>query len=203
MHPTTDVDQLIQGTRAYEYADGLHEITIGLLFLAVSVTIVGLRSVGAVPEAGAIGAVILAAFIQVAAWSMTQIRLRFTWPRAGYVKFNRAFYRRFQVAILAVILAAELALIVFLTLAAGHPHRIAAMALFVLIWSVGQWKYMGQIRALGLGLSTPFVALVITVLSTTPDAAFLALSFYIGLYTLGSGIYALVRFLQTSMEPVE
>ncbi len=194
MHVTTDLQTLMQRTRASEFRDGLDEITVGILFSLVSLAIVALR--GSPPEAGPIGAVALAVLIQAANWGITQFRLRWIWPRTGYAKFERSFYRRYQVASLALILVAVVALMAFLVVVTGHTNRIVALTLALGLFSIGQWKYFGQTRAFIAALVVTFVALIATVLPVSADSAFLTVSLSFGLCMLVGGIYALIHLLR-------
>ncbi len=194
MNATTDLTALVERTRASEFADGLREITIGTLFSFVSVAIVATRS--SPPEIGAVGAVVLAAVILATDWGITQLRLRWIWPHGGYVRLQRGFIWRYQAASLIVIVAAMVVLMSFLILVTGHPNRIAALTLALVLFSWGQWRYFGQTRILIAGMLSAFVALLVTIVALSADGAFLAVSLSFGLCTLAGGLVALVRTLR-------
>lgn len=191
-----DPKRLMQQTRAYEYVDGLQEITLGLIALLVGTAITFMP-----PEAGAIGgvvgAVILAGLIQLCTWGITEIRMRFTWPRTGYVKPNLEHSRRFRRARLAGIFAVEAILIAIMFLTMGYSDRLVALAIGILLFYAGEWAHCKLIRWLVVGLLAPVVVLVVTVLGIGPHAGFFVLVLYMGLGTLVNGIYALSNYMRT------
>lgn len=197
MNATKDTQQLVQQTRAYEYADGLHEITLGLLAVltgfAVTFPLSGTGTIG-----GVVGAVILAMLISVSTWGITQIRLRFIWPRTGYVKPNFAEYQRFRFTRIAFILAIEISLVVIMFLTMGYSNRIVILAIGILLFYAGEWTYCRQVRWLVIGLFAPVVALVVSILPITSYAGVFVMMLYMGLGTLVNGVYALSRYLRTA-----
>jgi hypothetical protein len=197
MNTATDVERLMRKARAYEYADGLEEIAIGLLFVLVGLAIYALP--GSSPEVGAIGAVIVGAVIVASQWAITQIRLRFTWQRTGYAKFDRTGFRRFQVATIILGFAAAIAVKVLLTLVTGRATWDALMlAICVLVYFVAEWTRFGQARWLVLASSAMLVAFAITLLPLTRQVAAVAMTSYVGLGMLVCGFYTLVRYLRTA-----
>ncbi len=197
MQSPTDIERMVQQTRAYEYADGLREITLGLLLLFVSGFIYVFR--GASFETGAIGAVILAALILFSQWVIVQIRSRFTWRRTGYAGFDRTGYRRLQITRVLVGFAIGIPLAFVLTLITGNPNWITlAAAAFFSVFFVAEWQRFGQARWLGLAFSAPVVAVILALLPISRDLAFLAMMLYAAAGTLACGFYALMRYLRSA-----
>jgi hypothetical protein len=178
MNSTTVIERLMRQTRAYEYADGLYEITMGLLFVLVGLAIYALP--GSSPEVGAIGAVIVGAVIVASQWAITQIRLRLTWQRTGYAKFERTGYRRFQMAKVVLGFAAAIAVNALFILVTGRATWHALMlAICVLVYFVAEWKRFGQTRWLVLASSAMLVAFAVTLLPLTRQVAFFAMTSYV------------------------
>ena len=197
MKAATDAQQLIWQTRAYEYADGLHEITLGLIAMLLGCAITFVPA-GTGSVVGVVGAVILAAVIYASTWVITQIRLRFIWPRTGYVRLNYAEFQRIRLTNLVFILAIEIALAVVMFLTLGYSNRIVMLAVGILLFYTGEWRNCRQARWLVVGLGAPFVALAVSMLPITSYAGVLVMMLYMGLGTLANGIYALSRYLRTA-----
>jgi len=203
MDTATNVERLMRHARAYEYSDGLQEITMGFLLVLVGLAIYALP--GSSPAVGVIGAVIVGAVIMASQWAITQIRLRFTWQRTGYAKFDRTGYQRFQVAKVVLSFAAAVAVNVLLLVLTGRATWHALMlAVWVLVYFVAEWKRFGQTRWLVLASSAMLVAFAVALLPLTRQVAFFAMTSYVGLGILACGIYALIRYLRTApTEPAE
>jgi len=143
--------------------------------------------------------------IMASQWAITQIRLRFTWQRTGYAKFDRTGYQRFQVAKVVLSFAAAVAVNVLLLVLTGRATWHALMlAVWVLVYFVAEWKRFGQTRWLVLASSAMLVAFAVALLPLTRQVAFFAMTSYVGLGILACGIYALIRYLRTApTEPAE
>jgi hypothetical protein len=203
MQTVPSVDRLIQQTRAYEYADGLYEITIGFLFTFIGLFIYA--SPSSSPEVGAIGAVIVGAVIVAAQWAITQIRLRFTWQRTGYAKIDSTGSWRFQVAKFVLGFAAAITVNVLLISLTGHANWHPLMlAVCAFVYFIAEWRRFGQGRWLILATSCMVVAFLVTILPITEQLATFVMTSYLGLGILVCGVYALVRYLRTApTEPSE
>ncbi len=195
MANTPDVDRIVKQTRAYEYADGLREITLGLLLLFLAAFMYAFRDASLIT--GAAGAVVLAALIIFSQWVILQIRSRFTWRRTGYAGFDRTGYRRLQISRVVVGFAIGIPLALVLMQITGNPNWIAlAAAAFMSVFFVTEWQRFGQARWLILALSAPLVAVLLALAPISRDVAFLAILLYVGLGVLACGLYALVRYLR-------
>ncbi len=197
MQSSTDVERLVRQARAYEYADGLREIMLGLLLLFASCFIYLFR--GASLETGAIGAVVLAALILASQWVIVQIRSRLTWRRTGYAGFDRTGYRRLQISRVLIGLAIGIPLAFVLTQMTGNPNWITlAAAAFFSVFFITEWQRYGQARWLVLVFSAPLIAILLALAPITRDLAFLAIMLFLALGILLCGLYALVRYLRAA-----
>ncbi len=193
---STNLEQLMRQTRAYQYSDGLIEIMLGLLFTCLGVFIYVFRDSPA--EVGIAGALVLGAVIVISGRVIQQIRLRFTYPRTGYVRLDHVPSTRFRVLRVAVALAAGiLTAIVLMTVTGRADWNALALAVCFLVYFAAEWRRVGQIRWLVLAFSALLLALALAILPLTPPAAFLAMSTWLGLGLLVCGLYALVRYLRT------
>lgn len=118
----SDIDRAEQRTRQYWYDDGLTEIAVGILFLALGALFLleALAPPGSLPSSfSAIGIVVLVAGgLWVVNWAVRQAKRRITYPRTGYVRYRqpaRSTQRRLLTGAVAAVVGASTALILNLT----------------------------------------------------------------------------------------
>ena len=194
-------------TAGYWYADGLVEIGAGLLLalMAGMFALEGLAPPGSLPAAfSAIGLpLILLAGMAVLSGTVRVIKQRLTYPRTGYVGYERSRPAR---KVLAGVIGGLVSLVLVLLLASrpawltalpAVQGAVVGLVLLFLSYRIGAWR----LAAVGLlTLAAGIAASTVGLLESLGSAMVFGTG---GLASLISGALALAHYLRTTSPPAE
>lgn len=199
------VRQTRQRAQRYWFIDGLNELGFALVCLLLSVYFLAEHQLsGRVPISSILDVSLVLALIAVAfvsRWLVSAIKSRLTFPRTGYVSYQRGSPAR-RMAVVAIFVFISNGLAVYLTMrsqthwAAAVTSMLIAIALGVVAYRINLLRF--YILA-GLSLAT---GLVITYLGLEQE---LGLGIYygvLGIMLTVSGGLTLARYLKET-EPAE
>jgi hypothetical protein len=151
------IDRAMQRTWRYWYEDGLAEMAVGGVFLAIGLLFLleALLGSGALPSLSALGVpVIVLGGGFLAQRALATLKERLVYPRTGFVAYRRRSGRRGAAAGIGGGLVG--ALVAFLLIAA--PASLAWIPLLQGLMVAGVWLWLGYRldlpRFLGLGLAS-------------------------------------------------
>ena len=204
MSARQDIDRVMQQTRRYWYEDGFSELGMGGLLLALGL-LFGLESI--TPPGSPLwfvwsfawpilligGSVLVARLVQ-------QLKARYTYPRAGFVSYERQGRARL-VQLIAVFLVAALIAAGIITLSRGWQ----SLTLWFGLAFTGAFTYVGfrvgLLRYLLLALWSLLAGLALMPYSLTTEQSGALFFGAIGLAMVLSGLSAWLRFRAAPPEP--
>jgi hypothetical protein len=204
----TELDRAEQRARQYWYDDGLTEIGVAILFLAIGALFLveALAPAGSLPASfSAIGLVVLVAGgIWIINWAVRLAKRRITYPRTGFVRYprrDRSPRRRLLVGVLGATVSMVIVLVLFATAPASLAWIPALQGAFIGAFILYVAYVVGLIRfyllaaaSFGLGLATALAGLG----DTLGNGVYFA---GMGLALLLSGVVTLLRYLKSTEPP--
>ncbi len=158
-----DIDKIVRQTQRYFYEDGLVEMAVGLLFVAVGFLLLIWRSITSPTPASMVLAIGLPALIIGGSFlikrAIREIKERVTYPRTGYVAYRRGEPARGRWLVIGLSLLLAIAAF-FLPQTLGRmPAMVGALLGVILVYlgyRVNVWRFyaVGAIAViLGFGLT--------------------------------------------------
>lgn len=178
----SDIDRAEQRARQYWYDDGLTEIAIGILFLAIGALFLveAFAPPGSLPNSfSALGIVILVAGgIWVANWAVRAAKRRITYPRTGFVRYRQPA-RSTRRRLLTMAVAAVVSALTVRLLMAAAPASLAWIPALQGVFIGAFILYMAS----QVGLARLYLLALLSFV-VGPSAALMGLG-----DTLGNGVY--------------
>jgi len=201
----TQLDQIVRRTRQYWYADGIPEIAVGCLLLAVGLLFA--IEAAAPPGSGlsrvtAYGLpVLILAGVFAAGRFVKTVKARMTYPRTGYVAYTRPAGARRILRILIAALAGALLgdAAMRLRLDSSQTLLLQALCASILIMVAG----LGLIRFYALAAFTMGLGILLSRFPTGPAQGNALLYGAAGAAFILSGAITLLTYLRRSTPPPE
>lgn len=204
----SDVERAERRARQYWYDDGLTEIGGGCLLLAIGALFLAeaLLPEGILPaNFSAIGIVLLVAGgIWIVNWAVKAAKARITYPRTGYVRYQRRTrtpQRKLITVVVAIVIATLANLILFATAPASLDWTPALQGVFIGLFILYIAYSVGLVRFY-------LLALFSFILGPAVAVAGLGSSLGNGIYFTGmglafllSGVISLINYLRATQAP--
>lgn len=198
------VDNIVKQTYRYFYDDGLVEMAVGLLFIAVGLVLLAWHSFNSSPLVMIIVVVGLPAVIIAGAYLIKRLvremKQRITYPRTGYVAYRQGEPSKGRwfvpLAALALVVASFLLPETFMTMS-PMVGALLAVILFFMGYRVDLWRfYVVGIIALVSGVALAWLGVV--------ELIAVSLTFAItGVALFLAGAFAFVGYLRRHPKPHE
>jgi hypothetical protein len=198
----TQLENVMQRTQRYFYEDGLVEITVGVLFLAIG----GLILAFAVSQPAAPLVIIASLVAPLAIFGMARLlklavgraKEELTYPRTGYLSYRKARPARDRWIVVAFSLGLA-ALILFLPESFSQMAAVEGALILIIFTTLGYRLGLRRFYLIGLlGLLAGAGAAYLLGDDTLGTAATFAGT---GMALLASGAFVLIRYLQRNPKP--
>lgn len=202
-----NVDHTILKTWQYWYSDGVNEIVFGGICLGLGLyffLLTALAEIGWISQIlSALFALILVGFVLATRWIVRAWKERMTFPRTGYVTYQRSKSPRR--AWLALIVGATVAIAVFLLNAFAAPLAVIPLLTglaFGFVWLFASLRVKIFRFYLLSGLSLLF-GVIASLVEAQFNAGLMVFYALIGLTTIISGALTLRSYLKWAPQPAE